>query len=337
MKLDLSQIKEITTGAVAVNEENGVFSFSRFTEEQERLYRETNDDFYNKALANAGVKLSFKTDSKNLYIRLKATASSSRKYFSVDAFVNGRAIGYIDNFSDIKPERNYTKQEFPLGTFSKSFALGEGEKSVCLHLPWSARVELEELTIDDGAFIKGVKPTKKLLAFGDSITQGYDALRPSNRYIARLADKIGAEEFNKGIGGEIFFPRLSELKDDFVPDYITVAYGTNDWNTIGSGAFKLNCKAFFNNLSKNYPNSKIFAITPIWRKNYKEYREFGAFEAVEQYIRESVEGLDNITVISGFDLVPHDDGYFADLVLHPKDDGFELYTENLYAEIKALL
>ena len=28
----------------------------------------------------------------------------------------------------------------------------------------------------------------KLLCFGDSITQGYDALHPSNRYAAQLAD-----------------------------------------------------------------------------------------------------------------------------------------------------
>ena len=35
--------------------------------------------------------------------------------------------------------------------------------------------------------IAAVKPAKKMLCFGDSITQGYDAAYASNSYIARLA------------------------------------------------------------------------------------------------------------------------------------------------------
>lgn len=334
MKLNLCQLKEITTGAVNIKEENNVFSFSRFTEEQERLYQSTNQDFYNKALLTSGVKLSFKTDSRNLFIKMKTWALSTRKYFSVDVFVNGRPIGYIDNFSNAELERNYTKQEFPSGVFSKSFILGEGEKMVCVHLPWSVKTEIEEISLDDNAFIKGIKPNKKLLAFGDSITQGYDSQRPSNRYVARLADRIGAEEFNKGIGGEVFFPALAELKDSFAPDYITVAYGTNDWNTVDKETFKHNCKAFYTKLSENYPDSKIFAITPIWRKDYKSHREFGEFETVEQYVREAVEQIENITVVSGFGFVPANECYFADLALHPNDEGFEFYEKNLYDAIK---
>ena len=71
------------------------------------------------------------------------------------------------------------------------------KKTVCVHLPWSVKTLIEEISIDDNAFVKGVKPKKKLLAYGDSITHGYDALRPSNRYISKFADKIGDEEFNK--------------------------------------------------------------------------------------------------------------------------------------------
>ena len=47
---------------------------------------------------------------------------------------------------------------------------------------------------------------------------------------ARLADALGAEEVNKAIGGECFFPELAATKEDFQPEYITVAYGTNDWS-----------------------------------------------------------------------------------------------------------
>ena len=77
MKLNLEQLQQITTGAVKIKEENGLFSFSRFTAEQEKLYQITSQDFYNKAFSTAGVKFSFKTDSKNLFLKLKTSVSSS--------------------------------------------------------------------------------------------------------------------------------------------------------------------------------------------------------------------------------------------------------------------
>lgn len=335
MKLNFSQIKEITTGAVLLKEENGMISLKRFTQEQEELYKVTNQDFYNKTFSTAGIKFLFKTDSESLFVKLKTMISSSRKYFSVDILVDGKPIGYIDNFSNVKLEQNYTKMEFPLGDFSTKFNLGEGEKTVCVHLPWSVRTLIEEISVDDNAFIEGVKPKNKLIAFGDSITQGYDALRPSNRYVAKIADMLDAEEFNKAIGGERFFPELAKLQDSFKPDYITVAYGTNDWNTIDQETFKNKCKDFYNNISQNYPQAKIFAITPICRKDMSEYRIFGNFDDVEKNIRNAVKGIENITVISGMDFVPKKEKFFADLYLHPNDDGFEYYAENLYEEIKA--
>ena len=106
-----------------------------------------------------------------------------------------------------------------------------------------------------------------MLAFGDSITHGYDTLHPSGRYAAKLAERLEAEEFNKGIGGEKFFSELASLKEPFVPDYITIEYGSNDWNRIDEETFKYNSRAFYENIVRNYPNSKIFTITPLWRKD----------------------------------------------------------------------
>lgn len=334
MKLNLEQIKEITTGAVNIREEKGMFVFSRFTAEQQRLYQLTNLDFYNKTQSTSGIKLSFKTDSKSLFIKLKTMAATSRKYFSLDVLVNGSPVGYIDNFSNAQLPQNYTKKEFLLGEYEKLFELGDGEKTVCVHMPWSVKTVIEEISLDDHSFVEGIKPAKKLLAFGDSITQGYDALRPSNRYVSKLAHKLGLEEFNKGIGGERFFPKLAKLKDPLTPDYITVAYGTNDWSHIDKRTFKIKCRSFYENLSQNYPYAKIFSITPIWRKDRNEFRIFGAFEKVEEYIREAVDPIGNITVISGYDLVPEDENCFADLRLHPNDNGFEYYEKNLYDKIK---
>ncbi len=335
MKLNFEQIKNIIIGAVRIEEESGAVRAYRFTKEQDELYKARNPDFYHKSLTSAGIKLLFKTDSKNLFLKMRTAYGSSRQYFSFDVFVDGKPAGYIDNFSNADLPRVYPQAELPVGVFSKTLQLGNGIKTVCVYFPWSVKTFIEEIEVDDNALVEAIKPSKKLIAYGDSITHGYDALRPSNRYIARLAEALDAEEYNKAIGGEVFLPDLSELKDSFVPDYVTVAYGTNDWNCMDSDTFKHRCRAFYENLSRNYPDTKIFAITPIWRKDINVPRSFGAFSELETYIKDAVRDLENVTMISGFDLVPEDEKYYADLVLHPNDEGFDYYFKGLYNKIKS--
>lgn len=337
MKLNHEQITAICQGAVrTAKTENGVCLY-RFTEEQEELYRKVSADFYKKSLATAGMKLWFETDSTSLFLKVNVTPGSSRQYFSIDVKVDGAPVGYLDNFSEADLPRVYTTVQLPFGEFSKEFALGEGTKRVCIYLPWSVAVEIRELSLDDRAFIKPIKAAKKLLAFGDSITHGYDALRPSNRYVAKLAEVLHAEEVNKGIGGEKFFPALAETREPFEPDYITVAYGTNDWSVLGEEVFKEKCQAFYAALSRNYPNARIFAITPIWRKDHMEEKKFGPFRKVSEDIESIVKEFDNITCIHGFGFVPQDENYFADLRLHPNDIGFEEYFRGLYGQIRECL
>ncbi len=336
MKLGVNKIREITTGAVRVEEENGEVWFHRFTKEQEALYKGVNDEFYKKALSTAGIKLSFKTDSKELFLKIVAQKGGSREFFSVDVFVDGKTVGYLDNFSHTVLPPIYSRAGFSLGEFSKTFSLGDGVKTVCVHLPFPTITTIKEMVVDDNAFVEGIKPEKKLLAYGDSITHGYDALRPSNRYIAKLAEMLGAEEWNKAIAAEMFFPELAKLKDSFTPDLITVAYGTNDWSHRDESAFKKNCRAFYENISRNYPDTPVFAITPIWRKDLNETSPFGDFKKIEAEIRNAVKDLRNVTVISGFGFVPHEERFFADHKLHPNDEGFAHYFNNLYQAIKSL-
>jgi hypothetical protein len=70
-------------------------------------------------------------------------------------------------------------------------------KTVTLQLPWSAVLTLRKIALDDGAFLTPVCREKRFIAYGDSITHGYDATRPHLRQIARLADALGASEANK--------------------------------------------------------------------------------------------------------------------------------------------
>ena len=334
MVLDFDTIKAVSCGAVRVSQEPEGVLFNRFTQEQSDLYEEKQQGFFYKSQASAGIKLCFHTNSRSLFIKALVKNVRSRTYFSFDVFVNDTPVGYLDNYSGLELPQDYSQISFPVGEFSRTFDLGDGEKIITVHLPWNKKTYLQEVALDDGAMVEPVKPVKKLLAFGDSITQGFDAMRPSCRYIAQLAKALNAEEFNKGIGGEGYCPELPALKDSFDPDYIVVAYGSNDWRSKKKTDFEENVKAFYAALDKNYPGVKTFVITPIWRSNLDIQTDFASFDEIESGIRQAVGSRENITVIRGFDLVPHCIDYFGDYGLHPNNKGFEHYFKNLWEQVK---
>lgn len=333
MTLDFDKLVDITQGAAYIDAQDGFFSFHRFTREQEEFYKERSADFYKKTLATSGVKLSFETDSERLTLKGTVSSGSSRTFYAADFFVNGKFLSSVNNFDGVSLPKDYTKVTLPLEPFAKTFDLGKGQKTVSLYLPWSVNMRFSELSIDDGATIVPVKSAKTLVAFGDSITHGYDALHPSNKYATRVAELLQAQEYNKGIGAEIFCPALAGFKEYFTPDYISVAYGTNDWSKSSGEDFERNCKGFLTTLCNNYPTSKVFVISPIWRKDCGATTQCGVFGNIEKYLRSVVDGIENARLIPGFDLVPHSEDFYSDLRLHPNDEGFLKYADALKSVI----
>ena len=131
--------------------------------------------------------------------------------------------------------------------------------------------------------------------------------------------------------------QMDKIRKETGADYVVVAYGTNDWSGSEESEFKEKCCAFYRTLSNIYPNSKVFAITPIWRRDYRAEKKFGPFENVSDGIESIVKDFENISCIRGFSFVPQDEKYFADLRLHPNDNGFEEYFQSLYREIQKVL
>lgn len=339
MKLNLEQIKSITLGAAYVEQGEKGIGFHRFTKEQEEVYLAIKGDgFLRKCLSTSGIRLSFETDSTTLGISVDVARASGRRYFAFDLFVNGEYRESLENYSGVAVENIYPRTEYPLGYFEKTFALGEGSKTVMLYFPWSALVDLHTLTLDDGASFTPVRRPKKLLAYGDSITHGYDALKPSNRYIGRLADALNAEEYNKANGGEIFFPELAALDEPFVPDIITVAYGANDWGKNPDRATMVShASDFYRILAEKYPNVPIFACTPIWGTFYGNVTNVGTFEDAMQIIADAVSPYPNIRLIECKHAIPWDPNLYGDLRYHPSDEGFDYQFKFVYGKIRQYL
>lgn len=324
MKLTYEQIKSAAFGVVATEEKQDGIHFYRFRPDQEAHYKENRPDFQLKTFATAGVRLSFTTDSPFLEVEyLVESSGSSRKFAYFDVLEDGVLVGH------------FGVEEKPSALLNEKIALSSKEKKVELYFPWSACVVLKSVGLSEGASFAPYKRGKTMLSYGDSITHGYDAIYPSQAYATKLASLLDADSINRGIGGEIFRPGLLAEKDGFEPDYITVAYGTNDWACRTMESFSENCRRFYAILSEQYPKSKIYAITPIWRKDGEQEKPIGVpHRAMESIIEELVADLPNVRVIGGYPLTPHLSEFFSDLFLHPNDMGFLHYAQNLYEAIK---
>ena len=327
MLLNFEQIRSITTGAVSLEQEENGIRFYRFNREQRTLYQPRVRFLEEKMLSTAGIQFSFRTDSSTLYLRTTVSKGSASNHFSFDLFVNGQYMDSLENFSDSE-----------LGTYEKTFSLGDSEKTVCLYFPWSVAVVVEALSLEDGASLTPMIPTKKLLIYGDSITHGNTVRYTCNQYIPRLARAMDVQVRNKAIAGTTSFPELVRTESPYEPDYVLVAYGSNDWDRHEEAFFVEKYREMLQLIGENYPKAQVIAISPIWRGDQEtRQRRMGPLSAIEKNILAIAKDLPNVTVIPGIDLVPHDLQYFADAGLHPNDAGYEFYFRNLWAKIEGLL
>ena len=329
MKLSIEQIRSIAKGCVRVTEADGKIQLLRFTKEQEEMYLVSNVGFYDKTFATAGVRLEFITDSPSISLKVDVSRSSSRTVFSHSLVVDGQRKYTLGADLADSPDTHVTLEG--------SFALGEGEKKVVVYFPWSVRSEIISLDIDNGAFVRPVEHTAKILLFGDSITHGYDAKYPSEAYSSLITDARDAEGLNKGIGADKFNAPIGGMEESYVPDIITVAYGTNDWSGGNRERFERESRGFYTNLSKTYPDSKIFALAPIWRGNWEKITGVGKLEDVEKMFSDIAKDIPNMTVINCIDFVPHSAEMFSPDVLHPNSLGFSHYAMGLVKAINELI
>lgn len=324
MKADFELIKKITCGAVEIIDNDGVYEFHRMTAQQREILKD-NQDFGTKATATSGIRLAFATDAKTVRLAGRFSAASSRKFAFFDITVNEVLIQHSGN-------ENYPE----LPEFDFTVSLDGNFNRVEIYFPCLAKSVLETVEFTDNCRIEPLKRSRKILCYGDSITQGYDAVYPSFAYANMIADGLDAEIFNKAIGAEVFNPPFADAPDDFKPDFITIAYGTNDWKKeVSAENIVKNATAFLTNINKHYPGTPIYAILPIWRKDMEDTHASGKLNDAIKLLTEVYKQFDNITVIEGMPLVPHLPEFYADAYLHPNDSGFLLYGNNLLKAMRS--
>ena len=81
MKLTIDKIREITTGAVRIEESESGIRFYRYTKAQDETYKVRNPEFWQRSHCTTGIKFCFDTDSEELFLKLDVVHKTSRTFF----------------------------------------------------------------------------------------------------------------------------------------------------------------------------------------------------------------------------------------------------------------
>ena len=209
---------------------------------------------------------------------------------------------------------------------------------------------LKSVTVSEGA-IYGIKPTNKVIFYyGDSITEGIQALGLSasdnsatNSYAWLCSEALGATHYSIGYSGtgvtrgiadgksfDIFTNAIDHLSrdrlvsDGITPDVIVVNHGCNDreMNT-QAATFASNLKEAITKLQTMYPNVPIYYVVPF---DQQWALKLGLI----------LKNFDNLYIIETAGWIT-EDLYIAPDNDHPSAAGAQVLADKLAAALKEKL
>jgi len=335
-----------------ITDTEGYVTFLRFTEPQLAVY-EQSSFFRLMSICSAGVCLDFETTGDEIVLDCK-TAELGKQVMS--------DIRSEMTFSQILRELGNTVKKinqaggrldviqhvdcYVDGCYMSSERVGSGEitlslpnpehlwRHVRIWLPLYKPFAIRSVCIN-GEWRRSARRRLQFYAFGDSITQGFFAGKPSLCYVSQLAELLDADALNQGIGGYTFNADiLTDCENLPAPDWITVAYGTNDWaQSPDLDLIETRASQFFTRLHEKFPQVPAYVITPIWRDNIDTPKDSGRFVDVTELIRRLVQPWPQIRLIDGLAVSPHNPICYADGWLHPNIIGFSYLAARIYREI----
>ncbi len=316
-------ILDLLHGCCGFFDADGSPGFSRFTEDQLAFYKEYREQAYKVAgHSAAGIYLDFVTDAPEISFRYKLY-----REFGIELLNSGFDIWEDDRFG----------AHIAVSDSSDVMAVTYRRRS---SLPSRIRIYFPNgsIFLMDHFCFGDAKPTprknKKILFYGDSITQSAYIPNPSLSWYVNTAESLDAEYINRGIGSMIFEERSLPEVDDFQPDYVFVEYGANDLNKHPDQQTALDAAhAWLKRVCILYPNARIIGITPdfIYPHGYDE-THWQRFYGYCNHLYRIYQEL-HIPVIRGSSLLPDLDVMFREDHVHLNEAGSAWFAGQLAHKI----
>ena len=314
MKLSQKTLEKFIKGALTIRKEGAYICPLRYEEAQIEEFKKADKGWHWRSQFSSTTRIELITDATELRFDYYATDFSSSDC-TFDLYVDGvvHEVWKVRKF-------NFDRV---------NFALPEGKKLVTVYLPTDCHIKIKNFNINGG--YKSVKDKgDKVLIIGDSITQGYGPFMSGATYVSALQRKTGYNIVAQGIGG-LPFKKCAIYKGEYEPDKIIVFLGTNYYES-PEYDYEKETHDFFKKLNKTWGDKEIVYISPLWRDNDVNWPRFTWCREVAT--NEALK-YDNITVIDGFDLVPHVNECFIDKI-HPNAYGCELMASTLAYILKEI-
>lgn len=314
MKASRQTLKKFIKGALTIRDEGAYICPLTYEEEQIKMFEEADWGWHWRSQFSSGTRIELKTDATEICFDYYATDFSSSDN-TFDLYVDG-VLQVVHKVS-----------KFHFDKFN--YQMREGWKHVQIYLPTDCHVGIKNFNIN-GAYKTVKDKGENVLLIGDSITQGYGTFMSGATYANVLQRKTGYNLISQGIGG-LPFKDCVLYKGEYNPDKIIILLGTNYYDT-PSYDYEKEVEGFFKKLNELWGDKEIVYISPLWRDNDVNWERF--LWCIDVATNEALK-YDNITVVDGFDLVPHVHECFCDKI-HPNAYGSELLASNIAFVLKEI-
>lgn len=224
----------------------------------------------------------------------------------------------------------------PAGPITQLPGLGDTHH-VRVWLPMLRGCALREV-LGNGTSIEPVPQRRQLLVLGDSIAQGFVAGEPARSWPVRVAQRLGLDLVNQGIGGQVFQPgTILGLRGEVDPACIVIELGENyRYEPCRERLVTRDIHSYLAEVSRLWPQVPTFVLTPLWHaEDVWPSHAMSCWRAVPRLIRAHASPHGQMHVVDGTTLLDARTSLLADGYEHPGAEGNAQIASRLGAVIAA--
>lgn len=308
------------TGSYSID---GSMGFSRFTEDELLYYSARSDLDFVRSHAPAGVYLEFITDAPRISLTYRIYREKGFYVLNsgIDIWENGifSANFSVDVSSDDDVTVSYTRR------FRDPSAVRVYFPNGCVFLPISFDLGNAEPVQSENK--------KRILFYGDSITQSAYIPTPSLSWFIPVAEHLDGEYVNRGIGSMIFDPDSLPSADDYAPDLVFIEYGSNDLGKVPDNETALaSAGTWLKKMCRLYPSAEKYCILPDFtgcRNESAQQRQDSYCASLSEICRSM-----GIPAFSSEKLIPDLDVMFCSDHVHFSEAGSAVFANRLLSAMK---